>query len=216
MSHKLIPALPARLWYALRALMVLALAAPALASCYVPDDFLAEIRLARNGDYALIYKGKLTWAPLWADIRSGKLSAEEAAEKEAAIRRDLERDGHFTSVKPLGRAQFAVEYERSGRFTGTRKVTFVRRGAEILSMELRSSGEVHIQTRADPKLDLSNQLASNGLSSRGRLRIITNAAVPLHNAHATSEGLPGYPDYTIYDWTITSNTRPMPALVARL
>lgn len=201
---------------ALRALFLVVLVAPVLGSCYVPDDFLAEIRLARNGDYGLIYKGKLTWAPLWADIRSGKLSPQDLAEKEAAVMADLQRDGHFTSVKALGRGQFEVSYERVGKFTGTRKVTFVRRSAEILSMELRSNGEIHVRTRNDPKLDLENQLAANGLSSRGKLRIITNTAVVLHNAQDTAEGLPGYPDYTIYDWTITSGTKPMPMLVARL
>ncbi|MGC2854199.1 hypothetical protein ACM64Y_01900 [Novispirillum sp. DQ9] len=200
----------------LRTLLVLVLTLPALASCYVPDDFLAEIRLARNGDYALIYRGKLTWAPLWADIRGGKLSPEEVAEKEAAVMADLQRDGHFSAIKPLGRGQFEVAYERTGKFTGTRKVTFVRRSAEILSMELRTSGEVHIRTRNDPKLDLENQLAANGLSSRGKLRIITNAPVVLHNAQNIGEGLPGYPDYAIYDWSITATTKPMPMLVARL
>lgn len=201
---------------ALRALLLVVLVAPVLTSCYVPDDFLAEIRLARNGDYALIYKGKLTWAPLWRDIREGKLSSGEIAEKEAAVMADLQRDGSFTSIKPLGRGQFAVSYERVGKFTGTRKVTFVRRSAEILSMELRTNGEVHIRTRSDPKLDMENQLAANGLSSRGRLRIITNTAVVLQNAQDIAQGLPGYPDYTIYDWTITTGTKPMPMLIARL
>lgn len=200
----------------LRTLLIVLLAAPLLASCYVPDDFLAEIRLARNGDYALIYKGKLTWAPLWADIRDGKLSGDEIAEKEAAIMADLERDGHFSEIRPLGRGQFAVSYQRTGKFTGTRKVTFVRRSAEILSMELRTTGEVHIRTRNDSKLDLENQLAANGLSSRGKLRVITNTAVVLHNAQDIGQGLPGYPDYTIYDWTITASTKPMPMLIARL
>ncbi|MFA7429447.1 MAG: hypothetical protein WCZ23_04770 [Rhodospirillaceae bacterium] len=217
MSHSLLPTLPARFVRLLRAFVILALAVPALASCYVPDDFLAEIRLARNGDYAMIFKGKLTWAPLWADIRSDKLTPEEVAEKIAQIQSDLQRDTHFKSVESLGRGQFAVEYERTGRFTGTRKVTFVRRSAEILSMELRTTGEIHIRTRNDPKLDMQNQLAANGLNNRGRLRVITNTAVVLHNAQGTAEGgLPGFPDYTIYDWTITSSTKPMPMLIARL
>ncbi len=216
MSRSGMTGLPARFWRLLRTFAILVLAVPALGSCYVPDDFLAEIRLARNGDYGLIFKGELTWAPLWADIRDGKLTAEEEARKIAEILQDLQRDTHFKSVKSLGRGQFDVLYERTGRFTGTRKVTFVRRSAEILSMELRTSGEVHIRTRSDPKLDMTNQLAANGLNSRGRLRVITNTAVVLHNAHDMAEGLPGFPDYTVYDWTISSSTKPMPMLIARL
>lgn len=189
---------------------------PLVGSCYVPDDFLAEIRLARNGDYALVYKGKLIWVPLWEDIRQGKLSPEEIREKTEIVRRDLARDANFKTVTPLGQGQFEVFYERYGRFTSTRKVTFVRRGAEILSMELRTNGELHIRSRNDPKLDMGNQLAAHGLKSRGRFRIVTNTAVVLHNAQEVSSGLPGYPDYRVYDWTIDSGRRPPPLFIGRL
>lgn len=199
-----------------RMLLAMALALPILASCYVPDDFLAEIRMARNGDFALVYRGKLTWAPLWNDIRDGKLTPKELEEKTAAIQRDLERDSFFTSVRSVGRGQFEVAYERIGNLQASRKVSFVRRGnAEMMSIELRSDNEVHFRTRSDPRVT-PQDMADRGLTHRGRLRVVTNLPVLLHNAHEMRQGLPGYPDYVIYDWTITASTRPLPMLIGRL
>ena len=49
-----------RRWFRPLSLLLLAAILPVLSSCYVPDQFRAEIRLARNGDFSMIYEGILT------------------------------------------------------------------------------------------------------------------------------------------------------------
>jgi hypothetical protein len=197
-------------------LVIAFFAVPLLTSCYVPNDFVAEIRLSKSGDFAMIYQGNLTWAPLFKEIREGKLSAAEIEEKEQALTKDLSRDSNFTEVTPLGSGTFHVRYEVSGRFTGTRAVTFVRRSSALMTMELKPDGTVHIWASQDPKLRDPEQLESLGLRTQGRLRVITNAYVIKNNAYKVSSSLPEYPSYKVYDWSINSVRTPKPFLIAHL
>ncbi len=202
-----------------RALLTIALAlfsVPLLTSCYVPNDFVAEIRLSRTGEFALKYQGNLTWAPLFKEIREGRLTSSEISEKEAALVRDLSRDASFKKVTPLGSGTFKVEYEVKGRFTGTRAVTFVRRSSALMTMEVKPDGTVHFWSSQDPKLRDPAQLESLGLRTQGRLRVITDTQVLKHNAYSVSSGIPNYPAYNIYDWSINSVRTPKPFLIARL
>ncbi len=197
-----------------RAVLTVLMVLPLAASCYVPDDFLAEIRLAANGDYAFVFKGSLIWAPLVQEIRNGDLTPEEVREKQAIIQRDLERDSHFRSIEPQGNGRFRVFYERLGRFTGTRKVTFVRRSAEILGMETRTDGTVHIRGGGTNGRN-PQELLDLRINPEGRLRIITNVPEVQQNAQKVTLGMPGYPDYRIYDWSLDLTT-PTPVFIGQL
>lgn len=197
-----------------RAFLTVCLLVPLAASCYVPDDFLAEIRLSANGDYALVYKGKLTWAPMVEEIRSGTLSATEIREKQALLERDLKRDSHFREVRSLGNGTFQVFYERLGRFTGTRKVAFVRRSAEILGMETRTDGTIHIRGAGTNGRNPS-ELLKIGLNPQGKLRIITNVPEIKQNADSVSLQVPGYPGFKVYDWTLGASS-PTPVFIGRM
>ncbi|SIS42490.1 hypothetical protein [Insolitispirillum peregrinum] len=187
-----------------------------LTSCYVPNDFVAEIRLARTGDYALTYKGTLTWAPLYKDIREGKLSSSEIAEREKGIINDLKRDSSFKEITPLGSGTFRVRYETSGKFTGTQAVTFVRRNSALLTVEIKPDGTVHIWCSQDPKLRDPTQLESLGLRTQGRLRVVTDLPVLKHNAFKVSDGPANYPAFKVYDWSINSVRTPKPLLIGQL
>lgn len=197
-------------------LLAVMLTLPLLSSCYVPDEFLAEIRLAKNGDYALIYRGTLTWAPMIKDVRSGDLSPSEIKEKQDVLIRDLERSGGFQSIEVLGPGRFKVFYERLGRFTGTRKVTFVRRSAEILSLEVLTDGTLHVRANTMPKATDEDQFRSLGIQSRGKLRVVTELPIIGHNAPEVSDGPEGFPTWKTFDWTITHLGQRPPTLVARL
>jgi hypothetical protein len=193
---------------------VICLLLPLAASCYVPDDFLAEIRLSRSGDYAIVFKGKLTWAPLVAEIRDGTLTAQDIQEKQEILRRDLARDSSFRQIRSLGNGTFEVFYERLGRFTGTRKVTFIRRSVEILSLEARTDGTLHMRGAGANGRD-PRELLSIGLNPQGRLRVITDIPVLKQNAQTVSQDVPGYPRYRVYDWAVTL-TSPTPVLIGQL
>ncbi len=184
-----------------------------LTSCYVPDDYTAEIRITRTGNYGIAYSGTLTWAPLFGQIARGEISREEGASQSAGFLAALQEDNNFTSVSSLGQGRFQVRYDRRGRFTKTQMLSFVRRNARIIELRALEDGRVFIAgTRAS---DLqADQLESVGLQTRGLMRVVTDAPVLAHNA--TSVRPSPTPGYTIYDWRITSFRQPAPRLELKL
>lgn len=208
--------LKARLRRLLAPLLVVFVALPLLSSCYVPDEFLAEIRLAKNGDFALVYRGTLTWAPLVRNAREGTLSASEIQEKQEILKRDLERSGGFQIIESIGPGRFKVFYERLGRFTGSRQVTFVRRSAEILTLEVRTDGTLRMRANTMPKATAADQFRSLGIQSRGKLRVMTDLPVIGHNAPTVSNGPPGFDSWKVFDWSVTHLGQTPPSLIARL
>lgn len=196
--------LPRRL--RLIAALLLIAALPVLSSCYVPDQFRAEIRIARNGDFSLTYDGVLTWAPLYMEIANGTLAGADAQQKIEGIRRDLARDRQFTSIRSIGRGQFAVQYRRTGNLAANPGlITFVRRNAKILNIDARPNGSVTVYAET-PNIDKARPMAEAGLLVRGSLRVISDMRV-------ADPGNPSavYPDqtsgWTVYDW-ILDGTRP--------
>ncbi len=203
-----------RRWTRLPAVLFLLAALPLLSSCYVPDQFRAEIRLARNGDFSITYDGVLTWAPLYTDIRSGKVKGPEIQEKVESIRRDLKRDPQFTDVRSLGAGQFMVKYKRTGNLASSiGLITFIRRNARIIDIDNRANGRVAIlvQTPNPEKFKLLNDA---GLMIRGSLRVMSELRLAgPHNAGAVYEDKAS--GWTVYDWIIDGSQPVFPEIVFR-
>jgi len=180
---------------------------PLLSSCYVPDQFRAEIRMMRNGDYSMTYEGVLTWVQLYKDLREGKLRGQAARDKIEIIRRDLARDTQFTEVRSLGTGQFFVKYKRTGNLaTKAGLITFIRRNARILDIDSRPGGKVTVKAHT-PNMDKAKPLAEMGLLVRGSLRVMTDMRLMgRHNATAVYEDPNS--DFVVYDW-ILDGTRPV-------
>ncbi|HIJ38669.1 MAG TPA: hypothetical protein HPP80_07195 [Rhodospirillaceae bacterium] len=194
-----------RFWLPLGALVGLALV---LGACYLPDKFKSEIRLGRNGDFALSFYGELVWAPLFRDIQRGELSPSEAAAKIAGIQTDLERDSNFKSIESLGQGRFKVEYHREGHMQGSEQVTFVRRNAIILMLHAYPDGRVAIYGNTVKPSDA--QTATNmGLSVEGEFRVVTDGLVKDHNATSVKP----FGAYTVYIWKIENAFSPPPHFV---
>lgn len=180
----------------------------ALAACYLPNHFKSEIRLGRNGDFALSFYGELTWAPLYREIIQGKLAPDEAAKKIEEIRADLTRDGNFKSVESLGQGRFKVAYERQGHLGDKDMVTFVRRNAIILAISSKSDGTITVNGNTLKPSDA--QMATNiGISVQGEFRVVTDALVKEQNA----SNIKSYEGYQVYIWTIENAFSPAPHFV---
>lgn len=187
--------------------MVVGLVA-ALAACYLPNKFMSEIRLSRQGAYGLYYKGELTWAPLYREIRQGKLTPEEAAAKITEIDKDLRRDSHFKSIASTGEGHFDVEYEREGQLGPSGEVTFVRRNAIILMIKATPDGLITVNGQSLKPSDA--QTTTNlGLDIQGEFRIVTDALVKEHNATMVKP----FNGYKVYIWTIQNAFSPSPHFV---
>jgi hypothetical protein len=180
---------------------------PILSSCYVPDEFAAEIRVARNGDYSLTYTGILTWAPLYMQIVRGEVTGDAVQEKIEAIRHDIKRDPQFTNVRSMGRGQFAVSYKRTGNLVANPgMVTFVRRNAKIFNIDARADGTVTVYAET-PNIDKARPMAEAGLLVRGTLRVISDMRV-VDPGNPTAVYSDKDSDWKVYDW-ILDGTKPI-------
>ncbi|MBN2751851.1 MAG: hypothetical protein JXQ84_04005 [Rhodospirillaceae bacterium] len=199
-------------WLRPLALLLVVMAAPILSSCYIPDQFRAEIRIARNGDFSITYDGILTWAQLYMDIRTGKVKGPEIQEKIEAIRRDLKRDTQFTDVRSLGAGQFAVKYRRTGNLAANSGlITFIRRNERIIDIDSRVNGRVSVVAQT-PNPDKLEPLAEAGLFVRGSLRVMSNMRViGKPDAAAIYEDTES--GWTVYDWVIDGTRSIYPTIV---
>jgi len=199
-------------WMRPLSLLLVLAAVPVLSSCYVPDQFRAEIRIARNGDFSMSYDGVLTWAQLYMDIRDGKVKGAEIQEKIEAVRRDLKRDSQFVDVRSRGAGQFAVKYRRTGNLAAnTGMMTFIRRNARIMDISSDTHGRVTLAAQT-PNPDKLKPLADAGLLVRGSLRLMTNMRpVGTPNATATYEDKES--GWTVYDWIIDGSRAVYPYAV---
>ncbi|KAA5604592.1 hypothetical protein F1188_15380 [Roseospira marina] len=194
---------------ALRALAAVLLVIPLVASCYVPDDFLVEVRINRDGAFGLTYKGTLTWAPLWSDIREGKLSEAEIAEKVENIRTDLTRYPGFQSVEHEGSGRFRVFYQTTGHVEGDESYYFLRSNARVIAIISRADGLMIVRTHGLTDANKERLLAA-GMDTRGKMRVATNASVLQHNAQDIQSGPNGF---VYYDWVVRHVTDEAPRIV---
>ncbi|AMW35215.1 hypothetical protein [Haematospirillum jordaniae] len=190
------------------------LAFPLVSSCYVPDDFLMEIRVGKNGDYGIIYRGLLIWAPLFKEMKEAKLKPEDIAAKELAIKEDLGRDSGFSEITSVGLGRFRVVYEKIGHLSGTSQISFPRRGADIVRLEVRTSGILYVASAPTAKPGAKEQLEALGLRPSGKIRVITNSAVIKHNAQQISHGFDdgSFRDWSVYDWSVNGPNQPAPSM----
>ena len=188
---------------ALGALLLLSLAA-----CYVPDKFRAELRLSRYGDYAVSYQGDLIYAPILHDYADGKITAENEAERNNNIYKDLIRDPAIKDLQRVGKGRFHASYERSGRLGSVQLTAFLRRDARLLSLKSQEDGTIIVRGNGVKPGD-AQRMAELGIGMEGEFRITTDAHVVSHNATEVR----AFGQYTVYIWKIENPLSPSPQLV---
>jgi hypothetical protein len=179
-----------------------------VAACYLPDNFKSEVRLGRNGDYALGFWGDLIWAPLYRDIARKTIPETEIPAKIAEIEKDLRRDSHFKSITSEGNGRFKVAYEREGHLETSDMITFVRRNAIIIQIVAKPDGSVIINGNTLKPTD-AQEANGMGLNVQGEFRIVTDGLVKEHNASAVKP----FGRYLVYIWTIENAFSPAPHFV---
>jgi hypothetical protein len=185
-----------------------------LTSCFVPDQYEAEIRLTKDGSYGITYIGILIYAPLYGQIVRGKIDDAHAKENERMFLEQLKRDSAFKEVVSLGKGRYRVRYEQVGRFAGSHQmVTFVSRQAPIFRILTTESGNVEVNGSGKGAI-YAEQFNEVGIKSQGLLRIVTDATVIHQNAQFTRAS--ATPGFTTYDWRPRELTEPPPRFVAKL
>jgi hypothetical protein len=188
-----------------------------LSSCYVPDNFVAELRLSRYGDYELTFRGDLVYLPILYDYAAGRVPPDQDLARQQNIRKDLIRDKAFTKVIPLGHGRFRVTYEGPVKYPGVRGarlgkdelVSIIRRDSRILALRSLPDNEIIVAASHLRPVD-AKIMAEEGVAMKGQFRVTTNANVIQNNA---SEVRP-YGRYKVYIWNIDGPSSPMPHLIA--
>ena len=162
---------------------ILAALCVALAGCYLPGEFIAEIRIdAGSGAYEVRYDGELIDSGLLQKLADGALDAEDESDKVGAVERDLGRDRAFSAIAYRGGGVFAVRYARRGNIRRHRHTTFVSQNSRIVSISyIADEDTIKVLGGAVPK-SYHEQLLAIGYGVRGELRVVTNVAVSDHNA----------------------------------
>jgi len=168
-----------------------------LAACYLPNNFRSEIRLGKDGSFALAFYGELIWAPLYRDIQNGKYTSDQIPQQIELIRKDLARDSGFKKIESMGQGRFKVEYEREGRMQVSQEVTFVRRNAIILLMKATPDGKVTINGAGLKPAD-AKTITDMGLDMKGQFDIITDGLVKENNATRVEP----FQQYQRYVWVV--------------
>ena len=187
-----------------------------LNSCFVPEQYEAEIRFTKLGAYGISYEGVLTQAPFFSELARGNIkdTAPDAAESIKGYTAQLKRDSSFKEVRSIGRGRFQVRYLREGNFRGDHQmVTFVSRQAPIFRLRTFDDGRISIAGSGAGR-QYAPKLTEVGLNTQGLFRVVTDAEVVEHNAQFVRQA--PTPGYTMYDWRIRSFADIPPRLIAKL
>lgn len=179
-----------------------------LTSCYIPDNFHAELRLSRFGDWALSFDGDLIYAPILHDYAGGRITAENEDERNQNIYKDLVRDPAIKDLRRAGKGRFLVKYERMGRLGKVQLSALLRRDARMLALKSAEDGTIAIAGNGVKASD-AQRMSELGISMRGEFRITTDGNVLRHNA---TEVRP-FGQYKVYVWKIENAFSPPPVLV---
>ena len=153
-----------------------------LTSCFVPDQYEAEIRLTKDGSYGITFIGILISAPLYGQIVRGNIDEAKAKDNDRMFLEQLKRDTDFKEVVGLGRGRYRVRYEREGRFAGSHQmVTFVSRQAPIFRVLTTETAEVMVNGSGKGAI-YAKSFEEVGIKSQGLLRIVTDMDVIAQNA----------------------------------
>jgi hypothetical protein len=186
-----------------------------VSSCFVPDQYEAEIRFTKLGAFGITYNGILVQAPFFSEIARGNIKdGEDIQTRIKGYTKQLKTDPDFKEVNSLGRGRFQVKYSREGRFFGAMQmVTFVSRQAPIFRIRTFEDGRVSVAGSGAGR-QYADKLKAVGLNTQGLFRIVTDAEVLEHNAEFVRAS--STPGYTIYDWRIRDFKDTPPRLIAKL
>jgi len=169
-----------------------------LPGCYIPVLFDAEVEITRTGFYSMVFDGYLADTDLFDAIRRKTLSPSDEKTRTEALVRDLKRDSAMREVSVARPGVFKVNWQRKGDLLKARMVTFFQRNEAILTAKFVATTNT-ITVEATPVGDEAAQkLAAMGLSTKGQLRVKTDAKVRRHNAtRVVDQGL-----LKIYVWDV--------------
>ena len=117
------------------ALLLAIIMSRALAGCYLPIRFDAEIEITRNGYYEIFFDGYVAEVTLFDALRQRSLAPGEEQTRADHVIEDSRRDSATEEALYVKPGIFKINWRKSGDLLRARMITFFHRNENMLSVK---------------------------------------------------------------------------------
>lgn len=163
-----------------RSMLILAFAAILLSSCFIPDNYEAEIWLHKDGSYEFFFEGELAYAPAIEKIFDGEFEAKDMDDM-FEIEDDLNQADGFMEAEYLDNGKFRVEVIMP--VMPGEDYYFLSEDIPVFSFKHDEDGNLVIRGMTLDEDDLES-VKSFGINMKGELTVLADKGVKVksHNA----------------------------------
>jgi hypothetical protein len=183
----------------------------ALSSCYLPHDFSIDIRITRNGEYALRYQGELIAVNLHKKIREQQLSEDELQKEIQVYIRDLKRDPAFSEIDYVNNGFFRVKYVYASTIQRQPYYNFLRGNNKIVTLSYHEDKQLLSIIGGKLQGSQKDIAIKENIKTQGKIRIITDLPVLKHNANQKLDT-----KTPSYIWNVSSISEPTPSILINM
>lgn len=173
-------------------------------SCFLPENFEANITIRQDGSYLFQYNGNLVFAMALSAQKEGKLSKEDKKSLKEQEKHLLETPG-FKKAEYIGNTRYKVLVEKSGK--SGEDYYFLSKDMSIFSIRKQKDGSLAIKAFQMSAKDLEG-LKSVNVTIAGTLSVLLDKGVKVieHNADKVTPGL--------YQWKL-KNPEKAPFIIVK-
>ncbi|RXK87982.1 hypothetical protein EST62_05590 [Chlorobaculum sp. 24CR] len=152
-----------------------------LAGCLVPENFVATVRVDRDGGYNFKYDGTMAFLPAVAESKKGKNDDKNEKELVALGQKVVKEDSSFKEYRYIGNGRYKVLAEKVG--LPGESYFFMSKGSKFFSIQPGENGTIKI-SGFRPSAQVVSQLSSLGVKINGKLSVSVpwGAKIIKHNA----------------------------------
>ena len=166
-----------------KAILSLALAAFLLSSCFIPDNYEAEVWVHQDGSYEFFYVGELDYAPAVEKATKGEFDDKDLDDM-LKISDDLSKTEGFMEAEYIKDGRFLVDMIRS--MEAGEDYAFLSDDLAIFTFKHNEKGQLVIKG-----LDLENEdlstLKSFNIDMNGTLTVIADKGVKVASNNASKK-----------------------------
>lgn len=182
MRNRIVQLTPVRTGYYLLS-MVTAVCLLLLAGCWIPENFVAHVKVQRDGGYTFTYDGSLAYAPVLPMAHDGSLTEKDERELRN-MAEDLKQETGYRELRYTGKGRFKVFAEKKG--LPGEGYHFMSESMKIVSIQPRSDGSLKISGMR-PSEEVFKKLRSIGASMTGKLTVSVPWGMQVLDHNAQSE-----------------------------
>ena len=154
-----------------------------LSGCWIPENFVAHVKVQRDGGYTFTYDGSLAYAPVLPMAHDGSLT--EKDERELRNMADeLKQETGYEVFRYTGKGRFKIYAVKKG--LPGESYHFMSESMKIVSILPRNDGSLKI-SGVRPSEEVFKKLRSIGASMTGKLTVSVPWGMQVLDHNAQSE-----------------------------